>query len=37
MSKKKDLYGNLDAEQILFRIMATVGALLSVYCGVGAT
>lgn len=30
--KQKDLYGSLDKEQILFRILATVGALLSVYC-----
>ncbi len=34
MTKKKDLMGSLDAEQIMFRILATVGALLSVYCGV---
>jgi len=34
--KKKDLYGNLDAEQIMFRIFATIGALLSVYCSAGA-
>jgi len=34
MTKKKDLMGSLDAEQILFRIFATIGALLSIYCGV---
>lgn len=34
MAKQKDLYGSLDAEQILFRIFATIGALLSVYCGI---
>ena len=34
--KKKDLYGNLDSEQILFRIFATIGALLSVYCSTGS-
>ena len=34
MTKSKDYMGSLDAEQILFRIFATIGALLSVYCGV---
>jgi hypothetical protein len=34
MTKRKDSMGMLDAEQILFRIFATIGALLSVYCGV---
>jgi len=32
--KAKDLLGNLDAEQIFFRLLATIGALLSIYCEV---
>lgn len=34
--KKKDYMNNLDAEQIMFRIFATIGALLSVYCSTGS-
>ena len=34
MTKRKDSMGMLDAEQIMFRILATIGALLSVYCGI---
>jgi len=34
--KRKDYLNNLDAEQIMFRIFATIGALLSVYCSTGA-